>query len=961
MLRQGLRFALCKLFDGPALAVSVLDGLARMTGGWLRICGRCCHAYRAAENELAAAAADPFTCDPVPLTRLSSLASTIGTTGGACMDELIADFITDTTEALGGLDHALLQLERVPDNPAMIASVFRLMHTIKGTCGFLGLARLELLSHAAEELLGEMRDGSLAPTPLRVGLVLAGVDQIKIIVAEIAATGAEPLDDNRALIAALLAAAAERDLAGTELLQTDPKPGPRNKSAPDGGQKVKQSQTVRVNVNAIEALMTLVSEIVLTRNQLLQLARAQLDGRFTAPLQRLSHLTSNLQEGVMRARMQPIELAWSRLPRLVRDLALELGKSIDLRMEGGSTELDRQVLELIRDPLTHMVRNSADHGLETVTERRAAGKSDAGTITLRAYHEGGHIVVEVGDDGRGLSVPAIKARAVALGHITPSEAEALNDRQVLDCIYRPGFSMAAAVTAVSGRGVGMDVVRTNIEQISGSIDLRSRAGQGVTFTINIPLTLAIISALIVEVGGERFALPQSAVVELVRTVRNDTGAVVSPHCADAKAVQTGDPARKRGPTIEQINGTPVLRLRERLLPLVPLVSLLQLTGVEPTTSEGRTVIIMAVGAATFGVAVDRVFDVEEIVAKPLARLLRHIPLFSGNTILGDGAVVMILDPGGIVRAVGLAAATVSSAAVATASNAIVATEAPTALLLFRTSATGPQSCLPLGLVARIEDIDSSLIQHSSGRLVMEYRGGLMPLVDLDAGRQAYGPTGRVPVLVFIDRNRRMGMIVHEILDVIEERLTVEVSAARTSLLGTAIVAGQVTEVVDTGYWLVQALSDWFEDGHRWETSPRLLVVEDNAFFLQMLMPTLSSAGYIVTAVASAEAALALRDQTAAHFDAIISDIEMPGMSGLAFVRALRAGGRWAGLPVIALSGRYGPDGIRQTTEAGFSDHIGKFDRERLLQSLRTHLPVPAPTSQPISQQVSVSGTAQAAA
>ena len=317
-------------------------------------------------------------------------------------------------------------------------------------------------------------------------------------------------------------------------------------------------QTIRVNVDVLEDLMTLVSELVLTRNQLLQLARTQENSGFTVPLQRLSHITSDLQEGVMKTRMQPIGNAWNKLPRLVRDLARETGKKIELTMLGADTELDRQVLELIKDPLTHMVRNSADHGLEDPAERRAAGKPETGRITLNAFHEGGHIIIEIADDGGGLPVDRIRAKALANGLATEAELDRHERQQVQRFIFRAGFSTAAKVTAVSGRGVGMDVVKTNIEKIGGTIDLKSTPGQGTTFTIKIPLTLAIVSALIVEAGGERFAIPQISVVELVRARRRKAE------------------AQRLGIVIERINDTPVLRLRDRLLPLVSLTGLLAL-------------------------------------------------------------------------------------------------------------------------------------------------------------------------------------------------------------------------------------------------------------------------------------------------------------------------------------------------------------------------------------------------
>ena len=390
------------------------------------------------------------------------------------------------------------------------------------------------------------------------------------------------------------------------------------------------NQSIRVNVDTLEHLMTMVSELVLTRNQLLEISRRNEDTEFKVPLQRLSNVTAELQEGVMKTRMQPIGNAWQKLPRIVRDLSGELGKQIELEMHGADTELDRQVLDLIKDPLTHMVRNSADHGLETPAERLASGKGEQGTIRLSAYHEGGHIIICIADNGRGLNTERIKAKAVSNGLVSETELEKMTEAQIHKFIFAPGFSTAATVTSVSGRGVGMDVVRTNIDQIGGTIDIKSVAGEGSSVTIKIPLTLAIVSALIVEAAGDRFAIPQLSVVELVRARAN------SEH------------------RIERIKDTAVLRLRNKLLPLMHLKKLLKIDDGSSSDPENGFIVVTQVGSQTFGIVVDGVFHTEEIVVKPMSTKLRHIDMFSGNTILGDGAVIMIIDPNGIAKALGAA-------------------------------------------------------------------------------------------------------------------------------------------------------------------------------------------------------------------------------------------------------------------------------------------------------------------
>ncbi|MCB9949003.1 MAG: chemotaxis protein CheW [Rhodospirillaceae bacterium] len=891
------------------------------------------------------------------------------------MDDLLSEFLTETAENLSVLDVELVQLEQNPNDPNLLGNIFRLVHTIKGTCGFLGLPRLERVAHAGENILGKFRDGELEVTPQAVSLILESLDCIKNLVAQLEATEAEPDGDDSELIARINAmaegraaaapaapakaasvpqgmtapVAAEMDdldndpllnpgLAGAhepdeiEMIDIEPEPMPRKDVAPaparpevkpaaaapataqapvaESKESQVAAQSIRVNVDLLENLMTMVSELVLTRNQLLQILRSHKESEFASPLQRLNHVTSELQEGVMKTRMQPIGNAWAKLPRLIRDLSHELSKKIELQMFGQDTELDRQVLELIKDPLTHMVRNSADHGIESPAERLAAGKPEAGKIRLNAYHEGGHIIIEITDDGKGLSVDKIRAKAVTNGLISESEASSMSDSQIHQLIFRAGLSTAEKVTSVSGRGVGMDVVRTNIEKIGGTIELKSKEGRGSTFLIKIPLTLAIVSALVVECAGERFAIPQISVVELVRAGGH------SEH------------------SIELLNGTPVLRLRNRLLPLVSLRSLLKL---EKTDKEAKTddfIVVTQVGPYSFGIIVDRVFDTEEIVVKPVAPILRNIEMFSGNTILGDGSVIMILDPNGIASATGEVAVAEGLDAT-TEKKKRSTTDEKVALLLFRAGEGAPKA-VPLALVARLEDIEEKNIEVSNGQMVVQYRGKLMPLIPFDPGYLLMGE-GRKPVLVFADNERAMGLIVDEIVDIVEEHLAVELAGDRPGVLGSAIIAGRATDVIDAGTYLTQAYQDWFmhhgEALSEDQDKQRVLLVDDSPFFRNMLTPLLSVAGYDVTSVGSAEDALSLCE-AGEDYDVIVSDIEMPGMNGFDFARTIKdVGCRWHAVPIVALSSHTTPRDLDRGREVGFTDYVAKFDRDALLSSL----------------------------
>jgi two-component system chemotaxis sensor kinase CheA len=869
------------------------------------------------------------------------------------MDDLLREFLTETAENLSVLDVELVRFEQNPQDETILGNIFRLVHTIKGTCGFLGLPRLERVAHAGENVLGKFRDRALVVTPSSVSLILRSLDRIKEILGALEQTGVEPdgsdeelieqlhrvergeqLDDDipaaapepvapaaaaaEAKVPAVQAQTAVVEQAAATAVSSEPaEPAARQAQGGPGGAAAAESsvanQSIRVSVDLLENLMTTVSELVLTRNQLLQILRSSgRDSEFAAPLQRLNHVTSELQEGVMKTRMQPIGNAWSKLPRLVRDLSHDLKKKVDLQMLGAETELDRQVLELIRDPLTHMVRNSIDHGLEMPVDRVAAGKSEVGCITLNAFHEGGHILIEISDDGKGLNVEAIRRKAIQNGLVSELEAAEMADQQIYQFVFKAGFSTAAAVTSVSGRGVGMDVVKTNIEKIGGTVDLKSQPGRGTTFTIKIPLTLAIVSALIIECGGERFALPQISVMELVRAV-------------------PGGEHR-----IERIKGTPVLRLRNRLLPLVSLSEMLKLETRDHEKTE-TFIVVAQVGANIFGIIVDQVFDTEEIVVKPVAPILRHIGLFSGNTILGDGSVIMILDPNGIASAAGemqqVGESAAQTAAAVQRGGASRSTDAMT-LLIFRAGNNTPKA-VALSLVARLEDFDTDTIELSNGQPVVQYRGSLMPLVPCDPAWELK-PGLRCPVLVFADRDRAMGLVVDEIIDIVEDRLQIQLGTERPGFFGSAIIAGRATEVIDSAHYLRQAFNDWFgsddDAGFEAVSNSRVLLVDDSPFFRNLLTPLLTMSGYNVTAVEQAQEVLNLCDN-GGEFDVIVSDIEMPGMNGFDLARAVRATARWADIPMVALSSHANARDRERGRQAGFNYHVAKFDRDALLAAL----------------------------
>jgi two-component system chemotaxis sensor kinase CheA len=874
------------------------------------------------------------------------------------MDDLLRDFLAETGENLDVVDTQLVRFEQEPDNIRILENIFRLVHTIKGTCGFIGLPRLEALTHAAETLMANFRTGAPV-TRDAVSLILATLDRIKGLLQALEQKGAEPHGNDKDLIARLeqMAAAPEvsitarAGLAGgtyaaapiapvqtargdaiasstVESAASDEKraeavsgpgggscnagadfdPAPNPASSEDERADTKTvSGSVRVHVNTLDQLMTTVSELVLTRNQLMEIVRRHQDSEFKIPLQRLSNVTAELQESVLKTRMQPVGNAWQKLPRIVRDLSAELGKPIDLEMRGAETELDRQVLEVIRDPLTHMVRNAADHGIEMPRQRVAAGKPERGRIRLSAWHEGGHILVEISDDGRGLDLARIAASAVSLGLVAEHELGKLTETQIQRFIFTSGFSTAERVTNVSGRGIGMDVVRANIDSIGGSIDVSSVRGRGTAFTIKSPLTLAMASALIVGVAGDRFAIPQLSVIELVR-VRSHSG-----------------------PSIERIKDSTLLRLRNKLLPLVDLRKLLELPTRAETATEGAFIVVMQVSTQVFGLVVDRVFDTEEIVVKPMSSALRRIPMFSGSTIMGDGSVILILDPNGIAHEIGMP----QSAGESESERELPQGEqAPLdVMLLFRAGSPNPKA-VPLSLVTRLEEIDASTIEVSNGRPIIQYRGRLMPLVPA-ADDVRIKTSGAQPLLVFSDDQRCIGLAVDEIVDIVEERFEVELVSERPGLLGSAIIKGRATEVVDVSHFLPLAFGDW----PSWNAQPAngptrsALLIDDAPFFRNMLAPILKAAGYRVTAVPSAREGLA-EVQSGQRFDVIITDVDMPGMDGFDLASTLRSDPRTAQTPVIGLCSSISPEAFERGKRVGMRDYVAKFDRRGLIAALK---------------------------
>jgi len=872
-------------------------------------------------------------------------------------DDIVKEFLVESYENLDRLDRELITLEKNPNDREILASIFRTIHTIKGTSGFLGFDKLGAVAHVGESLLGRLRDGQLTlDGEITTGL-LAMVDAVRQMLSSIEASGGEGDRNDSVLISrltqlqqapettsraeapaqqkAMAAVAASPSVspipreakpstAAEESKPADPALTPEmvaeQTAQPTEGAEAQRAQvtrgqsasdsTIRLDVSLLDQLMNLVGELVLARNQILQFANSTEESSLLAASQRLNLITTELQEGVMKTRMQPIGNIWSKFPRTVRDLALDCGKQVRVEMDGKETELDKTLIEAIKDPLTHLVRNSVDHGIERPEVRQAAGKDPEGRLSLRAFHAGGQVNIEISDDGAGLDQDRIRNKALQKGLITAERAGRMSDREIVNLVFLPGFSTAEKVTSVSGRGVGMDVVKTHIEKIGGTVDLQSKPGQGVKVRMKIPLTLAIIPALIVTSAGERYAVPQVSLLELVR-VENGAG--------------------RKG--IEMIHGAPVYRLRGRLLQLVYLnrelggtakagdsaappdataargelldfakarlmheqwlgrlrevldgvttmtveqagsqtqcalgtwlykhglkdysgmaethrveaahkefhetvreVVALKAAGdvvgaerklmeVGPasrkviellTTVERRVqdcqvvnIVVLEADGRQFGLVVDEINDTEEIVVKPLGKHLKHISMYAGATIMGDGKVALILDVLGLAQRSRILVEGREHTLVEGAQAAAHGASRKQKLVLFMGRA-GTRMAVPLDLLARLENIPGPQVERSGNQWVTQYRGQILPLIRISHAleeRRYLSPedvlilptTAMLQVLVLEHEHRSFGLVVNEILDIVESSLEPQSPATRAGVLHSSVIADRVTELLD---------------------------------------------------------------------------------------------------------------------------------------------------------------------
>ncbi len=879
--------------------------------------------------------------------------------------ELLADFIVEAKEHLADIENQFLQIE---ENGAqididLVNEVFRAIHSIKGAAGFMGLRTVNDLSHNLENLLNKMRNNELSPTSAIVDVMLRGADALTGLINDIENSNDIDVSEHITALKAIdegTFASEEPEVATPEPTApepvvpepTAPEPAPipeiqevcqQEKAPPVEPAKKKNPKStaapavensIRVSVGVLDSLMNLAGELVLSRNQLIQAVSSDERVGLEAISARVDQVTSDLQESIMQTRMQPIGSVFGKFPRIVRDLSSKLGKQCDLVIEGKEVEVDKTIIEAIGDPMTHLIRNSVDHGVEMPAKRAEQGKPEKGTIYLRACYQAGKVRIEIQDDGAGIPPDKLKEKALSKGIITPEQAAEMSDRDAVRLIFAPGFSMAKEVTDVSGRGVGMDVVRTNISKLGGTVDVESVTGQGSSIIITLPLTLAIIPSLIVQVDNDRFAIPQVNIAELVR-VRSS----------------------EREARLGRVKNAEVLRLRGNLLPLLRLRDALGLEnskdqeGSDLSEEEAINIIVVETGQTRFGLIVDGLHDSEEIVVKPLGRHCKSSRCLSGATILGDGHVALILDVAGIAANTQLRSGGESLAEKAAGSLGSENSEDEQAVLLFRNHPK-EHFAVSMDLIARIERIRTDQIDSVGGQELLQYRSTTLPLLRLENSISAEPAEieEHVYVVVFNLGDREVGLVAPSLDDICSVPTDVDTMTFREKgVIGSVVIEEHATRLINLFELAELAHSEWFEDRevvvcNEEGRVPHILLAEDSAFFRRQVQGVFEEQGYRVEACEDGLIAWEKLASGAYDFDIVVTDIEMPNMNGFELCQRIKDAAEHKHLPVIALTSLAASADIQRGIDVGIDDYQIKMDREKLLTALQNFVDCSKPTT-----------------
>ncbi len=867
-------------------------------------------------------------------------------------DRVLRDFLIESQENLEHLDHELVALEHDPNNEELVADIFRTIHTIKGGAGFLSLVKLEQISHHAEDVLAKVRAHALALTSDMVTVLLTAVDFIKAILLHLENEGKEGKEDVEGIVANLkivaeggqVQEARPEPQVSEEPEDTGPAPAKKENERAEPQEKQPNTEDaatskpsepsesqastleesrIHVDVDLLDQLMNLTGELVLARNQVVQISGRSSDKSLRTVSQRLNVIVSELQETVMKTRMQPIKKVFGAFPRLVRDLSKMHGKDVQLTMEGQTTELDRTLIESIKDPLTHLVRNAIDHGIELPQIRKKLGKSSTAKIFIRAYHEGGLVNIEISDDGAGIDLERVKAKAIKEGLITAHQAEEISERNLLALIFRPGFSTAEKITKISGRGVGMDVVKKNLDRIGGSIDIQTKLNKGTILKIRIPITLAIIPVLIVLAGGQRFAIPQVNLEELI--MLQEDGA--------------------QG--IESISGAEVYRLRGELLPLLRLHDVFRLPVQVNQELQGElNIVVLSFGEIQFGLIVDMVGDTEEIVVKPVSSHVKQLSYYDGATIMGDGEVALILNVNGLFHSAQLTTEDIQKAAsqelmedeAQEGGAGLITAEQKQTIVLFR-AGEDEYYGVPLAFVVRLEEFSASQIEHSGGREVMQYRRDILPLIRLeDYLNIQKTPDRELLALIVFSVEKQVGLVVTDIINTIEISTQIDTETFKQKgILGSTIVQGHSVLILDIHGLIEMAYPAWYKKffisklNEEQRKSIHILLAEDSKFFQNIEKSYLESAGYHVIAADHGKDAL---EKLETHrVDVVVTDIDMPYCNGYELTKIIKSKDQWKHLPVMAVTALSGEKDREKGMEAGIDEYQVKLDRDEVLGAL----------------------------
>ena len=922
-------------------------------------------------------------------------------------DEILQGFIEESLEHLADIENDLLAIEEDGANidEDLVNKVFRAAHSIKGGAGFMGLTVIQDLSHVMENVLGLIRSSKLVPTPEIINVLLQASDKLNTMIEDVSNSNNYDIEEHLVPLNAIYEgdftqpateeatteAAVVETVSAPEVVETVPEAEPAVAAEPIAkpvvqaplktqsppakkiAAKVIVDSSIRVHVSLLDSLMTLAGELVLSRNQLLQTLSSGDTQNAENVGQRIDLITSELQEAIMLTRMQPIGNVFGKFPRVVRDLSAKLNKTIDLTIVGKDVELDKTIIESINDPLTHLVRNSVDHGIESPAERTKVGKPAKGLVILKAYHAAGQVVIEISDDGKGLDGDILAAAAINKGLITPEQAQLMSDKEKINLILLPGFSTAKEVTDVSGRGVGMDVVKTNLDQLGGQVEIISEVGRGTTISIKLPLTLAIIPCQIIMTGGERYAIPQVNLEELLRI-----------------------PAGQVKERIEKVGNAEVVRLRGNLLPLIRLADVLGIkrtyydqekdtfmddrremicdrrgkeTPLNPkeeaalrarelaikdgerspddrryAASSALNIVVVSNGSLKYGLIVDKLQDSEEIVIKPLGKHLQACKGYAGATIMGDGRIALILDVANIAIMAELTSIDGSDRAseVAQAAEDLVkAQKDKQALLTFRSSEQ-EQFAVPLNQVERIEKIKRSDIEELGGKRVMQYRGGSLSLLSVDdvAMVEPIADQEDLLVIVFNIASQIVGLLAIGPIDAMQISVSVDdVTLKQTGIMGSTIIDGQTTMLVDIFEIVGTLFPEWFEDQEVYEAPdddgvvPTILIAEDSKFFMNQVKSYMTDSGYDVIGAEDGAIAWDLLQQHGDEITVVVTDIEMPNMNGFELTETIRKDARFSKTPIIALTTLAGEEDIAKGKEVGVDEYHIKLDKEKLMASV----------------------------